>query len=395
MPKPKKNESKQDYLKRCTAELIEQEGRDTDQAYAVCNSYWDDAHATKAERQPITLTGTVEFLFNTEITAGNDPEQRISEFQMTAYTGQIIDLGFMGRYVFDVAGMRAKPKIPILREHARDRVVGWSKNARAEGKNFLVSGQFASSTSDAKEVMALSKEGYPWQCSVGISPVKIKRLDNAEETLELNGMTVTGPIEVWLQSKVGEVSFVSLGADDETAAIAMADHSKTITCTQVHTHKEEVEMTLTEIREKVPELYQEIFNLGAASVDLSAARNDGITMERTRVTEILSAGADPESTHNAIVDGVSAEAAYKLFFEAEKAKKAAGLKEMADSAPRSLGYTEPKEPERIENANVELAISEKAIELATSEKIDLGRATRRILSENKELAARYYKQFDA
>lgn len=395
MPKPKKNESKQDYLKRCTAELIEQEDMNADQAYAVCNSYWDDAHATKAERQPITLTGTVDLLFDTEITAGNDPEQRVSGFQMTAYTGQVIDLGWFGRYVFDVSGMQAKAKIPILREHSRDRVVGWSRKAWADGKNFLISGEFSNSTRDAKEVLSLSREGYPWQCSVGIAPVKIKRLEDAKETLEVNGMTVAGPIEVWLQSKVVEVSFVSLGADDETAAIAMTDQTKTITCNLLHTEKEEVEMTLTEIREKLPELYQEIFNLGAASVDLSEARNDGITMERTRVTEILSAGADPESTHKAIVEGVSAEAAYKLFFEAEKAKKAAGLKEMADSAPRSLGYTEPKEPERIENANVELAISEKAIELATREKIDLGQATRRILSENKELAARYYKQFDA
>lgn len=389
MPKPKKNESKQDYLKRCTADVIS-EGKDKDQAYAMCNAYWDDANATKAERQPITLSGSVDI----QLADGQDPEEA-KTFLMTGYTGQVIDLGWFGRFVFDVSGMKAKAKIPILREHKRDRVVGWSKKAWADGKNFLISGQFSATTRDAKEVLSLANEGYPWQCSVGISPVKIKRLEDEKETFEVNGMTVKGPIDIWLQSSVGEVSFVSLGADDETAAIAMTDQTKTVTCDLLHTEKEEVVMTLNELQEKHPELYQEVFNLGVVSVDIAAHVNQGIDQERTRVTEILNAGADPESMNKAIMEGIEASAAYKLFFEAEKAKRASALTEMATSAPPSIGHQEPEEPVRVDDAELDKKISAMAVELVKRDKIDIGEATKRVLLENKDLAARYYGRFDA
>lgn len=391
MPKPKKNESKQDYLKRCMADLIEKEGKESDQAFAVCNAYWDDAHTAKAERQPITLTGTVAL----ELAEDTSKPEQSNAFHMTAYTGQVIDLGWWGRYIFDVSGMKAKAKIPILREHQRDRVVGWSTHARAEGKNFLVSGHFSGSTSDAREVLALSREGYPWQCSVGISPVKIKRLEE-KESLDVNGITVTGPIEIWLKSNVGEVSFVSLGADDETAAIAMADQSKTITCTMVRTSKEEKEMTLAELKEKHPDLYQEVFALGAQSVDLTAAREEGIALERERVKNLMSIeGADLEAKERAITDGLTLDAAYKLFFEAERGKKVQMLKEMREEAPLSLGHQDPVEPDRVDDKNLDAAISQKAIDLAKREGLDLGLATRRILSDNKDLAERYRRRFDA
>jgi len=395
MPNPRKNESKQDYLKRCTASLIESEGKSTDQAYAVCNAYWDEAQSTaKAERTPITLSGSVTL----ELAAGPDGQQPSQDdtptgFMMTAYTGEVLDLGTWGRYVFDVSGMQAKAKIPILREHQRDRVVGWSRMAWHDGRNFMISGQFSKRTDDALDVLELALEGFPWQCSVGIVPRKVKRLGK-DEALELNGRTVSGPVEVWLESHIGEVSFVSLGADSETAAIALADQHKLITC-DLLTNKEDETMNLAELQEKHPDLYQEIFELGAASVDLNAVLAEGAAMERARVAEILAAEGDPEVTQRAIAEGINAEGAYKLFFEAEKARKIAGLKEMAESAPLSPGYQEPREPERIDDVNVELSISNKALELMKRDKIDLAEATRRVLSDNKELAERYYSQFNA
>ncbi len=53
MPKPKKGESKQDYLGRCTQALIEKEGKEPDQAFATCNAYWDDS---KSQRSAMNLT---------------------------------------------------------------------------------------------------------------------------------------------------------------------------------------------------------------------------------------------------------------------------------------------------------------------------------------------------
>lgn len=392
MPAPAKNESKQDYLKRCTSELISKEGRSSDQAYAMCNAYWDEAK-TKAAK-PIILTADLHLEL-----AGKERPDEDRGFMMTAYTGQILDLGWFGRYVFSIEGMKAKAKIPILREHQRERVVGYSKKAWSENGNFLISGIFSKSTQDAKEVLALAQEGYPWQASVGISPSKIKTLDSDKESMVVNGQEVTGPIEIWLESKIGEVSFVSLGADDDTAAIALREQQSKIPAIISEPEKEFELMNLEELKSKYPDIYQEIFNLGAASVDAgkiaSEARQEGITRERSRVTEILTAGADPEATNKAIMEGITVEASYKLFFETEKARKIAGLREMAESAPQSPGYKGPKEPDGIKDTDLELTISSKAVALVQSEKIDLAEATRRVLAENKELAARYYKQFDA
>jgi len=337
MPKPRKNESKQDYLKRCTSEVIA-EGNSADQAYAMCNAYWDEARSTKAQRQPITLSGAVSFIREHSVSAAENAESDdIAGFHMTAYTGQVLDMGLWGRYVFDVSGMKAKSKIPILREHQRDRVVGWSKKAWAEGQNFLISGQFSESTADAREVMSLAKEGYPWQSSVGISPVKIKRLEGEKETMKVNGITVSGPIEVWLESKVGEVSFVSLGADDETAAIAMTDQSKTITCSVLHPEKEG-EMTLEEFKDRHQDLYQQIFELGVKSIqipDIELARKEGARAELERIKSVR---AQMLPGHEALIeamveDGVTTgEQAAIRILQAERQLRTAAAANLATDA---------------------------------------------------------------
>ena len=41
MPTPETGESESDFIDRCTAELIEEEGRDSDQAVAMCHTFWN------------------------------------------------------------------------------------------------------------------------------------------------------------------------------------------------------------------------------------------------------------------------------------------------------------------------------------------------------------------
>ena len=48
MPEPKKGEKKQDYINRCTSELIESEGYKPDQARAICESKWNDRNKKKS-----------------------------------------------------------------------------------------------------------------------------------------------------------------------------------------------------------------------------------------------------------------------------------------------------------------------------------------------------------
>ena len=139
----------------------------------------------------------------------------MSRFELLAYTGRILETR-LGSLVFDIAGMKTKSKMPILREHKRDRVVGYGK-ARNDGRNLYIDGDFSKSSPDGREVLDLAIEGFPWQASVGIWPRKKRRLSNGTSAT-INGRNITGPAEIWEESDVGEVSFVAVAADHGTSA---------------------------------------------------------------------------------------------------------------------------------------------------------------------------------
>jgi hypothetical protein len=370
MPKPKKNESKGDFLGRCTRELIDKEGRESDQAYAMCNGAWDDAKGTRN-----SLSLTAPFTLRNRDGAADDSAAK--EFMITAYTGQVIDLGFFGKFVFDVKGMKAKEKFPVLREHMRDRVVGIGNRTWKDEKNFYMGGQFAENTADGKEVRDLAEQGFPWQASVGIRPEKVRTLKDEKESVKVNGMEITGPAEIWMESRIGEVSFVALGADDQTAAIVLSDKSVPVEIIRETIKQEEnvmAEITLESLQKDAPDLLKHI---------QEAATKDGVAMERARVAAILEAGADHTVTVKAITEGVSADGAFKMFYLAEKEKKTAAIGEMEASAPKSVGTTRPKDPVELKDPNKELM--DKAIAMAKEKKISVAKAMKLIQAENPAL----------
>jgi hypothetical protein len=211
--KPNNGEAKQDFLSRCRKQMVS-DGKESDQAFAMCNLFWDNE---RGQRSALTLSAPFN-LANKGLSDGNS-------FLITAYTGAIIERGWLGKTIIDVAGISAKEKFPILREHQRDRIVGIGGKAWNEGKNFFVRGDFIAST-DGKEVRDLAAQGFPWQASVGIWPSTIKIMESDQESMEINGQKIVGPIEVWSTSQLGEVSFVALGADSDTAAITFAEREK-------------------------------------------------------------------------------------------------------------------------------------------------------------------------
>lgn len=376
MPKPKKNESKQDFLSRCTKEVMEKEGKNQDQAYAVCNGLWGQSND---ERSVMTLAAPLELEQQGE---DDGPES----FLITAYTGVDIETWF-GTLVFDVAGMQAKAKFPILREHMRDRVVGQSKKSWHDESNFFIRGDFSQSTEDAKEVKDLAVEGFPWQASVSIRPAEIKVLESRKEKATVNGREIMGPAEIWTKSYVGETSFVALGRDDNTAAIVLSDTGEQvpvrIEANQKIMSKEENRMNLTEIKKDFPELYTEIQD-EARDEGQQAGKAEGQETERTRVMEILKADAVFETTKKAIEDGISADAAFKLFYEAEKEKRARGLEELNENAPKPAGQEDPPPAPDEEDPDKQMAL--KARDMAQEKGINIAEAMKQVARENPELA---------
>ncbi|MFA5056836.1 MAG: hypothetical protein WC485_01870 [Opitutaceae bacterium] len=374
MPKPNKGESKQDFLKRCTAEVAA-DGKKADQAYAMCNVFWNEERST---RQALSLSLPVEFTAVGTIDAAKPDQAEVRrEFAITAYTGKELETWF-GKLVIDVEGIATKEKMPVLREHARDRVVGYGQAFKNAGALY-VTGEFSKSTRDAREVLALADEGYPWQASVAVWPTKVMELKDEKTKATVNGREFAGPAEIWLESKVGEVSFVSLGRDDDTAAIVLSAGTDDVPVEIVTlTENKEADImpiTIDQLKADAPEILAQIQKEAA---DQAAAA------ERARVSEILAADGDAAVARQAIADGTPAAECFKLFFQAEKQKRADGLKELAAQATPPQGSEEPPAAPSARAAHLQLA--ERAREIAAEKGINLEEATKLAFQQNRELA---------
>ncbi|MBU2051220.1 MAG: hypothetical protein KKH61_19910 [Gammaproteobacteria bacterium] len=374
MPKPNQNESKQDYLKRCTGELVSA-GDSADQAYAKCNAFWQ---RERPSRQALNLTLPVELTAVGHVDAANpDKAEVVRKFAVTAYTGKQMKIPYMGNFAISVDGIQTKEKMPVLREHARDRVIGHGKAFKDNGALY-VTGDFSKHTTDAREVLALADEGYPWQASVAVWPTKVQPLADEKSTVTVNGRDMSGPGEVWLESKVGEVSFVSLGRDDDTAAISLANDAGEEVPVEIVTSKKveegnDMPITIEQLQTEAPELLAQI-------------RKEAAEAERGRVTEILSADGDSEVARKAIADGIEAAACFKLFLEAEKTKRAEGLKNLAAQATPPQGQEEPAQPPAEKKQPAHLQLAQIAIEMAAKDKIPMEQAQRLAFKQNPELA---------
>ena len=159
--------------------------------------------------------------------AAGDSESKLKTFSMVAYTGGKLRVGAYGvPVVVDLSGMRVSAKSrPILRDHNPSQIVGHTENVTVNGSTLRVTGVVSAANEYAREVQESSANGFPWQASIGANPTRMSFVDKGE-TVEVNGRKFTGPIYVARQSVLGEVSFVALGADDNTSASVAAGKSE-------------------------------------------------------------------------------------------------------------------------------------------------------------------------
>ena len=223
-PQPKQKESKQSYLRRCVSQCTG-DGMDEGSAFAAC-TLEAQRLGLAVQNEMERVTGSVTLL--APESSSSDPADTKSapeaesprRFAILAYTGQTIDR-WWGQMVLDLAGMTVpKNSIPALLNHETDKIVGHSLSHNMESTGLHIYGVFSRATDDAREVLALAEEGFPWQASIGVRPLAMTELKKGA-TMQVNGREVEGPIYVATQSVVEEISFCPLGADNNTAAIVM------------------------------------------------------------------------------------------------------------------------------------------------------------------------------
>jgi hypothetical protein len=128
--------------------------------------------------------------------------------------------GWRHPVVVDLNGLDVgRQRRPILLDHTRDVdfVMGQTDQISVANNQLLVSGQVLGDSPKAQRVIALHDKGFSWQASIG---AKAQQVDFVPEgkTVDVNAREVTGPVNVARRSALGEISFVVLGADENTTA---------------------------------------------------------------------------------------------------------------------------------------------------------------------------------
>ncbi|HPD28569.1 MAG TPA: hypothetical protein PLL20_01135 [Phycisphaerae bacterium] len=148
---------------------------------------------------------------------GDRPPLR--RFGMIAYTGgPMILAGWPHPVVVDLAGLRVTAKSrPILKDHNRSLIVGHTDAISIQDNSLLVSGVISGAGAVAREIIESSHNGFPWQASLGALAERVEFVPKGR-TVSANGREFEGPVHVVRRATLGEISFVALGADDNTSA---------------------------------------------------------------------------------------------------------------------------------------------------------------------------------
>ncbi|XZE56658.1 hypothetical protein SH139x_002781 [Planctomycetaceae bacterium SH139] len=175
-----------------------------------------------AQSVPSSLRIVCDDSTSIALQAAESPEEgkpALRKFSMTAYTGGAMRLGgWPYPVVVDLAGMRVTRKSrPILKDHDRGSIVGHTSDIKVSAQSLEVAGVISGVGATAQEVIATSENGFPWQASLGASADKVVFIPEGKAA-QANGREFKGPVYVARKSTLGEVSFVALGADDNTEA---------------------------------------------------------------------------------------------------------------------------------------------------------------------------------
>ncbi len=172
-----------------------------------------------AEFRIIEAQGAGDFRLLEAAAEDGENANPLRRFTMTAYTGGKLLLGnFPYPVVVDLSGLKVPAKSrPILRDHDSSRIVGHTESIEINGSSIRLAGVISGSNDHAREVTAAGDNGFPWQSSIGASAQRVAFVDRGE-SVEVNGRKFNGPLYVARQATLREVSFVALGADDQTVA---------------------------------------------------------------------------------------------------------------------------------------------------------------------------------
>lgn len=163
-----------------------------------------------------------------DVEAASSGSAPLRKFAIVAYTGGAMTLwGWRYPVVIDLAGLSVSAKSrPVLMDHSSSLIVGHTTQVAVASGEITLEGVVSGTGDAAKQVVESSRNGFPWQASIGASARRWEEV-KAGDKVVVNGREHVGPLYVIRASDLKEVSFVALGADDNTSAAVAAGARRT------------------------------------------------------------------------------------------------------------------------------------------------------------------------
>jgi hypothetical protein len=279
-----------------------------------------------------------------------------------AYSGAVFEHPIMGPCVIDLAGLVVeKDGAPAFRQHSPDRFVGRIDEWENDGAKLVLLGFLFDGVAEASEVASISDQGGKWQASVRCH-LDLDAFDfiGAGSSVSVNKRTLPGPLTVARKSTLRESSFVPIGADQNTAAIALSSHQKesrmpapetTPAVDPVKALKDQ-QAAIRKAFEKDPAFALEAITEGWSLVEAKAQRADRLEAK----------GAEDAKKHEAAL----AEATKRAELAEAKSKKPNPAAELG-GRPASKATPPPESGDAIERWDAALAAE---IQTVTADEIE-------------------------
>ncbi len=224
MPLPKRHddEPRAAFVRRCMEDdVMKREFPDSGQRLAVCQKQAD-----------VSATGHIDLVcdpgnITIEAAQAEGDGESIPRFTMVAYSGDAMRIeGWRFPVVVDFAGlMIPSQRRPVRFGHSMYAGVGHTERIAVENGRLVAEGVVSRDTLAAREVVASGRRGFPWQASLGAA-VQQSEFVRAGKAMTVNSRTFEGPLYVARKTVLGEISFVDLGADSNTAATIAAQQQE-------------------------------------------------------------------------------------------------------------------------------------------------------------------------
>jgi hypothetical protein len=215
---------------------------------------------------PASLSLTAQAVIDIDAAADDGTGQSLPRFRMVAYTGNPMRVGgWRHPVIIDLAGLGIPSQArPIRFGHDPLSGVGHTNAIGVEEGQLVATGVISRDTPAAREVVVSSKNGFPWQASVGAGVEEFEFIREGQQAM-VNGRQYTGPLNVVRKATLGEISFVDLGADGSTSA-SVAAVSKSPTLIQGQDG-----LSVVQPQEASSDVAEPILTLSATEAPASAA----------------------------------------------------------------------------------------------------------------------------